>query len=98
MRIEFSNNRLARAYAEPERAIRQWGDQIGIRYVQRVRMVENADRWEDLQSFRALRIHPLRGSRRDQWAVNVTGRWRLIVTRPDQDTVRIEEVSAHYGD
>ena len=45
----------------------------------------------------SLRLHPLTGDRQGQYALTLTGRWRLILTVAG-DTAIIEEVSSHYGD
>jgi proteic killer suppression protein len=47
-----------------------------------------------------LRCHELSGNRKGQYAVNLTGFYRLIFTMVDDriDVIRIEEVSKHYGD
>jgi len=52
------------------------------------------------KQIRSLRYHTLKGGRRGEHAVKLTGFYRLIFTMVDEqiDTIRIEEVSKHYGD
>lgn len=47
-----------------------------------------------------LRCHPLKGNRAGQYAVNITGFYRLIFSLEGEmlEIARIEEVSKHYGD
>ncbi len=42
-------------------------------------------------------MHPLAGRHKGHYAIDLHGRWRLIVSI-DNETIRIEEVSNHYGD
>ena len=53
---------------------------------------------DDLKKLPGLRCHQLAGDRAGQWAVNLTGFYRLILTlEGDQlEIARIEEVSKHY--
>jgi proteic killer suppression protein len=47
-----------------------------------------------------LRCHELKGDRKGQYAINLTGYYRLIFTVTDKkmEIVCIEEVSKHYED
>jgi proteic killer suppression protein len=47
-----------------------------------------------------LDFHPLKGNRKGQYALTLTGYWRLIITNDGEifDIAKIEEVSDHYGD
>ena len=43
--------------------------------------------------------HPLRGARRGELSIYLTGRWRLIVSKGDTaESIIIEGVSNHYDD
>ena len=50
--------------------------------------------------FSGLRCHPLKGNRKGQYAVKLTGFYRLIFTVDGNclDIALIEEVSKHYDD
>ncbi len=51
------------------------------------------------ETFRQLswRTHPLKGDREGQYAIKLTGTWRLIVTRGATDTtIIVKEVNNHY--
>ena len=52
---------------------------------------------ESLAERQALDFHPLRGDRRGQHALRLTGQMRLIVTVVDERTVRVEKVTDYHG-
>jgi toxin HigB-1 len=54
----------------------------------------------DLFALQSLRLHPLKGDRKGQHAMNLDESWRLVVvfTGKEWKAVRVEEVSKHYGD
>ena len=99
MKVQFGSRHLQRCYEESKEAIRTWGADVGRKYVQRVGILLATRTFADLYSIRALRLHPLKGEREGQYAITLTGRWRLILTcLPDEQTIRIDEVSSHYDD
>ena len=80
------------------RATRELGNPLGLRYIQRIKVLIAANNLNELGRSRALRLHPLKGNRRGEWAMMLQGRWRLIIEPIDEQAVRVKEVSAHYGD
>ena len=96
MNVSFRSRKLARCYADINLAIREWGPDVGRRYVRRVDLPRAARSIEDLWPQRALDLHPLRGNRAGQHALRITGRMRLIVTFSDTGA-RIEEVVDYHG-
>ena len=57
---------------------------------------------KDLQAayrMQSMRLHPLKGSRKGELAIYLTGKWRLIVAKGDtEEHVIVQEVSNHYDD
>ena len=55
---------------------------------------------DELCELPGLRCHKLRGKRQGQWAVNLTGFYRLLFTLEGKklEIACIEEVSKHYDD
>lgn len=100
MHIIFSTNKLEACYKSGAEASRAWGQVVGRKYVQRLNIIRATDSLEDLKKFRILRCHPLKGDRAGQWAINLTGFYRLIFTLQGEnlEIVCIEEVSKHYDD
>lgn len=100
MRIDFKTKKLGKCYRQSKYAVRQFGNDVARRYIERINIIRNTKTIEELQALPGLRCHPLKGNRKGQWAVKLTGYYRLIFTlRGDElDIVRIEEVSKHYED
>lgn len=99
MRIEFANNRLRRCYHVFTDASRAWGPVIARRYSRRVDDIIAAENLNDISKIPWNRLHRLSGRRSGQFSIALDRRWRLIITyNRAENTVRIEEVTNHYGD
>ncbi len=96
MNVSFRNRKLARCYADVTMAVREWGPDVGRRYVRRINLLRTARSVEDLRANRALDVHALRGNRAGQHALRLTGRMRLIVTFTEAGA-EIEEVVDYHG-
>ena len=98
MLLIFRTRRLERAFRDPAFAVRLWGADVGSRYEQRLNVIQAQTDWNRLFLFRALNLHPLRGDRAGQFALRLTGRWRLIV-QPGTSTnqVRIMSVEDYHA-
>ena len=95
--VRFRTRRLERCFEHINFAVREWGPDVGSRYVERIRAMRRARAFEYLYGFRALDLHPLRGDRRGQYAIRLTGRMRLIVERGDDvETVIVVEVVDYH--
>lgn len=97
MRIGFADRRLEQRFVTVREGVRAWLQEVAHAYIRRVNAIALARDWQDLHSLPGLRLHPLQGPRAGQWAINLTGRWRLVV-EPDRDGIIVVEVSNHYGD
>ena len=75
-----------------------FGVPIGRKYIQRLAVLRATDKFSQLYGHRALRLHPLKGNRAGQCAMTLTGNYRLIVERVQEDRVRILEVEDYHGD
>ena len=99
MEVFFRTKQLQRAYQESARAIRAWGPEVGRRYITRVNELYAVKDLHGAYNIRAMRLHPLKGSKRGELSIYLTGKWRLIVTKGETDEgVVIREVSNHYDD
>ncbi len=58
MDVEFRTRRLERCFEHLNLAIREWGPEVGPRYVERVRALYRARGFEFLYGFRVLGLHP----------------------------------------
>lgn len=72
------------------------GPQVGGVYGYRIDDVRNAAGLEDLYALRYLDLHPLRGDRREQYAIRLSGRVRLVF-RVEDDAIVVEEVVDYHG-
>lgn len=97
MKIEFSSNRLAEASVSLSEAGRLFGVPIGRKYIQRLAVLRAVDKFAQLYGYRALRLHPLKGNRAGQYAMTLTGNYRLIIEKVKDDTVRILDVEDYHG-
>ncbi len=99
MQVEF-RTKLRDCYADVTKATREWGAKVARRYIERVNILKAAKTADDLYKVVVLRFHPLTGNKKGLYALTLVDRWRMVVTFRDKEmtVVRVEEVSAHYGD
>jgi proteic killer suppression protein len=98
--VTFRIRKLEKAYAEYKRAEKAYGPEVARKYIQRINIIKRVKSIKELAALPGLRCHPLKGKRKGQCAIRLTGFYRLIFTlRGEQlEIVQIEEVSKHYGD
>jgi proteic killer suppression protein len=98
--VRFATRRLERCYRELRLAQREWGQKVGLTYIQRINTLWAARDGRDLFALKALVMHPLKGGRQGQFAIRLGDRERLIIAFEDDawTIVSVEEVSKHYGD
>ncbi|NOY06265.1 MAG: plasmid maintenance system killer [Chlorobi bacterium] len=100
MIIVFRTRRLQKQYESSREAEKEYGRIVARKYIERINIIKCTLDIDELRSMPGLRCHPLKGDRKDQWAVKLTGIYRLIFTLEGEyrNIVRIEEVSKHYDD
>lgn len=100
MKITFRTRKLEKEYRQSAYAVKAYGQQVARKYVQRINTLKCARDIEELIYLPGLRCHPLKGKRQGQYAVNLTGFYRLIFTLQGEELkiANIEEVSKHYDD
>ncbi len=100
MQVEFRTAGLKKCYVNSATGIRQWGEKVARKYVDRVNILKHAKSADDLHKIAALRFHPLKGDQKGRHAMTLVDRWRMVVSFGDDalTIVRVEEVTAHYGD
>ena len=98
MNFEFANKNLRECYEDGKKARRAWGDEVARKYVGRVNIIKSVRDFEELQRMPVLKVHKLIGDRKDNWAMKLTGQYRLIFSLVDgeMEVLRVEEVSNHY--
>ena len=98
MELDFTSNRLKDAAISLSEASRLFGVPIGRKYIQRLAILRAVENFSQLYGFQALRLHPLKGNRTGQYAITLTGNYRLIVEKKREDKVNIMEVEDYHGD
>ena len=99
MELFFKNKQLRKSYEQSEKAITKWGPHVARKYIARITQLYAASEFQKIFTIRAMHLHPLKGDYQDKYAITLTGRWRLVVTKGDsEERLIIEEVSNHYGD
>ena len=98
MELEFSSNRLAKAGVSFSEAGRLFGVPIGRKYIQRLAVLRATDKFTQLFGHQALRLHPLKGKRAGQYAITLTGNYRLIIEKIQEDKICIIDVEDYHGD
>jgi toxin HigB-1 len=98
--ISFRTRKLEREYRISDYAIKAYGAVVARKYIQRIDIIKQTKDIDELLKLPGLRCHALKGDRQGQYAVNLTGFYRLIFTLQGSapEIAHIEEVSKHYGD
>lgn len=101
MQVEFRTKRLKREFVKSKYAVRRYGKAVADRYIERINIIKSAIDIEQLENLPAINCHPLKGDRKGEWSIKLTGRARLIFTLEGEalEIVRIKEVNKqHYDD
>ena len=100
MQIEFRTKKLEKQYVQHKLAVKAYGNEVARKFIQRINIIKQAKDFDELSGLRGLRCHPLKGDREGQYAIDLTGFYRLIFTLVGEslEIVQIEEVSKHYDD
>jgi proteic killer suppression protein len=100
LEIDFRTKKLEKCFRESRQADKEFGVQVARKYIQRVNLIKAAKDLNAVKKLPGLRCHPLKGNRDGQYAVNLTGFYRLIFTLEGDklNIAMIEEVSKHYDD
>jgi proteic killer suppression protein len=97
VKIEFTSNRLIVASVNLSEASRLFGIPIGRKYIQRLAILRAMDKFSQLYGLQALRLHPLKGGRAGQYSIALTGNYRLIIEKLNEDKVLVVDVEDYHG-
>jgi len=95
--LEFASNHLFNASVNLSEASHLFGIPIGRKYIQRLAVLRATDKFSQLYGHTALRLHPLKGTRAGQYAITLTGNYRLIIEKVNEEKVRIMNVEDYHG-
>lgn len=100
LEIRFKTKKLQKQYENLKEAKKAYGNDVAKKYIQRINILKSAKSFDDLNKILQLKLHPLTGNRQGEFAIALTGFYRLIVTNDGGifDIAKIEEVSKHYDD
>lgn len=98
MNIDFSTNRLFEASLNLSQSSRLFGISIGRKYIHRIAVIRATDKFSQLFGLQALRLHPLKGNRSGQYSITLTGNYRLVIEKVQEDRIRIVDVEDYHGD
>ena len=95
--VKFSKRYLEKCYRIKSEAIKRWGPVIAENYIRRINVLYAVESVDDLYLIPQLHFHPLKGDRRGQYAISLSGRARLIVEIENNTIIIIMEVNTkHY--
>ncbi|MFN8506100.1 MAG: type II toxin-antitoxin system RelE/ParE family toxin [Dehalococcoidia bacterium] len=97
MEIRFAHRELESRFVSVAEGTRAWGEVVARAYRKRLTLLSVLESSLELRQHRGLRLHALKGEFSGKHAIDLAGRWRLIVSIQG-DTLTVEEVSNHYGD
>ena len=100
MEVTFRTRKLEKEYLEHKKGVKAYGPEVARKYIQRINIIKQVYDIDELMKLPGLECHPLKGNRYGQYAVKLTGFYRLIFTLLGDalEIAHIEEVSKHYGD
>lgn len=100
MEVFFRTRKLKKRYEESREAEKIYGREVARKYIERVNIIKQVHDINELCTLPGLRCHPLKGDRKGEWVIKLTGFYRLIFTLEGKklEIVCIEEVSKHYDD
>ena len=98
MKVAFRTATLKSCYEKRTSAVKKWGEKVAKSYVARINLLYRVRDARELATFQHLRFHPLKGALKGLYAIDLTERYRLIVTFQDEQmtVVRVDDVSKHY--
>jgi proteic killer suppression protein len=100
LEVQFKTKKLQKQYQNSKDAIKRYGVDVAKKYINRIEVLKSAKSFDDLYKIPQLKFHPLTGNRVGEFAISLTGFYRLIITNNGEvfDIAKIEEVSKHYDD
>ncbi|MGL4999946.1 MAG: type II toxin-antitoxin system RelE/ParE family toxin [Cetobacterium sp.] len=103
MDINYKSKKLEKQCNDINNAQKDFGEQITKKLFQRIGELKAAQNLKEMSLIRSARLHSLSGKRENQYAINLTGNWRLILVADDGNMalekikiVKIEEVVDYH--
>lgn len=98
MQVKFANKTLEKCANDLRRAKRRWRTAgVAEAYVERIPVLMAIEELEQLHQFRGFHFHALHGQRRGQYAITLSGLWRLVFELgADEGEILIVEVKDYH--
>jgi len=71
--IRFRTRILQRQYENSSEAFKAYRKNVATKYIQRINLIKTVRNIDELMQIRTLRCHPLKGNRKGQWSITLTG-------------------------
>jgi toxin HigB-1 len=85
--VKFNSKLLQKCFEKKNEAVKKWGIVIAENYIKRIETLQAVEAKEDLYKIPQLNFHPLKGEKKGQFGINLTGKMRMIVSFEDNDTI-----------
>lgn len=103
MKITYKTKKLEKICTDYSKATSECGTQIAKKLYIRLVELESAQSLQDIKMINSARLHPLSGKREGEYAVDLTGNYRLILIASNGeikleriDEVRLEEIVDYH--
>ena len=108
MKLVYKTNRIKSQCEDPKKAQKEYGTGIGTKLTQRIEELRAATSLLDIKFIPSTRLHRLKGTRSDEYAIDLVHPFRLIIKPLVESSgdlnklqsiniVRIEEVTDYHG-
>jgi len=95
--LEFSTRHLADASISLSVAGRIFGIPIGRKYIQRIAVLRAVEKFSQLYGLKAIRLHALKGKYEGLYSITLTGNYRLILEKIEEDKMKIISLEDYHG-
>ena len=95
MEITYKTKKLKKECENFSKAKKEYGKQIAEKLFIRIEVLEAAINLEEISMIRSWNLHPLSGKRKGQLAINLTGKFRLVLTINNEivEFVKVESIN-----
>ena len=90
--VIFRTRKLEKEYQQHDKGVKAYGPEVARKYIQRINIIKQARDIDELMNLPALDCHPLKGNRHGQYAIRLTGFYRLM----KRSRLRLEELPLGY--
>jgi proteic killer suppression protein len=94
MEITYRTKKFKKECEDFSKAKKEYGKQIAEKLFMRIEVLKSAINLQEISMIRSLNLHPLSGNRKEQLAINLTGKFRLILTINNDEVVEFVKVES----